>query len=519
MSEIQQNMVKQPDTARRGKKAMKWERGTLLLWGTVVFFTVCYVSLIFNDNVWTDEIFSMNLFAEGFGEIVQETAQDVHPPLYYFLGRIFRLLFGDSLQVQKILTLLPMSLMLALGAWKVRQFWGDRTAFLFQIFLGCLPCTMEYAVQVRMYSWALLCVTVCGLMVWEIMTEEKCSSWILYTAAAAAAAYLHYFALVSVIFIHMMLLVILLLLPKKGKQIRNWLLFSVILIAVYLPWCPYFLKQVISVEGGYWIPEITAETVWGYFTWAFGLEGLWQTTLIYLLIAAAAGAVCLRALFRDGEGLWLKYGFFCMSVPALTTWSGVVLSYMQQPIYRDQYVFPAMGMFCLFAAIGMSKLLGRGLAWLLPENETEREKGIAVFWQKGTRVQTAVMSLLLLFLLFTGAAAYRENFIAEYRSTLTEQTEAFFEENFGENDLVVYNYQAYYFNYKYYFPEEKLAYVREVDLSADFDTIWFLDTEMEWDFVPDQIIPYNLQIEYVGHYGIEYNEFDLYKVTKGAAGV
>ena len=122
-------------------------------------------------------------------------------------------------------------------------------------------------------------------------------------------------------------------------------------------------------------------------------------------------------------------------------------------------------------------------------------------------------------MLFTGAAAYRENFIAEYRSTLTEQTEAFFEENFGENDLVVYNYQAYYFNYKYYFPEEKLAYVREVDLSADFDTIWFLDTEMEWDFVPDQIIPYNLQIEYVGHYGIEYNEFDLYKVTKGAAGV
>ena len=45
----------------------------------------------------------------------------------------------------------------------------------------------------------------------------------------------------------------------------------------------------------------------------------------------------------------------------------------------------------------------------------------------------------------------------------------------------------------------------------------FSDTEMEWDFVPDQIIPYQLQIEYVGHYGIEDNEFDLYQVTKGAA--
>ena len=125
------------------------------------------------------------------------------------------------------------------------------------------------------------------------------------------------------------------------------------------------------------------------------------------------------------------------------------------------------------------------------------------------------MALLLLFVLFTGAVSYRDAFREEYLSTLTRQTEEFFKENFGENDLVVYNYQAYLFNYKYYFPEEKLAYVRDVDLSQDFDTIWFLDTDMEWEFVPDQIIPYNLQIEYVGHYGIEDNEFDLYKVTKG----
>ena len=64
-------------------------------------------------------------------------------------------------------------------------------------------------------------------------------------------------------------------------------------------------------------------------------------------------------------------------------------------------------------------------------------------------------------------------------------------------------------------PEDRLFYVRDVDLSQDFDEIWFLDTDFEWDFVPDQILPYNLQIEYVGHYGIEHNEFDLYRVTKG----
>ena len=159
--------------------------------------------------------------------------------------------------------------------------------------------------------------------------------------------------------------------------------------------------------------------------------------------------------------------------------------FMKQPIYRDQYVFPAMGLFCLFLAIGC------------------------------VRMRKEAVVLILVFLLFTGGISYRDAFRAEYKATLTEQTEEFFRENLGENDLVVYNYQAYYFNYKYYFPEDRLFYVRDVDLSQDFDEIWFLDTDFEWDFVPDQILPYNLQIEYVGHYGIEHNEFDLYRVTKG----
>ena len=73
----------------------------ILIWGSVIFFTLLYLSLIFNNNVWTDEIFSMNLFKAGFGEIVLETAKDVHPPLYYFLGRLFRLLFGEACRYRR----------------------------------------------------------------------------------------------------------------------------------------------------------------------------------------------------------------------------------------------------------------------------------------------------------------------------------------------------------------------------------------------------------------------------------
>lgn len=514
-----------------------YRRNGILLWGMVILFTLLYLSLIFNDNVWTDEIFSMNLFADSFAQIIVDTAEDVHPPLYYFLGRIMRLLFGESLQVQKILTIIPMSLTLALGAGKIRRNFGDRTAFLFILFLGCLPCSMTYAVQVRMYSWALLCVTACGLAAWEILKKNRIFDWIWLAISAVAAAYLHYFAFVSVIVINGLLLLWLLFSKEERKKLVRWLIFSVLMVLAYLPWLPYMLEQVTRVEGGYWIAPITAETVWSYFTWAFGLNPLPQTTYGYLLISIAAGIGCLTGCLRrnrqpgaaeQNHSSVFLYGLFAMAVPSLTAAGGTILSLIGQPIYRDQYVFPAMGLFCLFLAIGMNRVLGDGMAWLLPEAAPDAEaehggkdgevyggKEKSAASEKGSAVRTAGMAVLLLFVLFTGAISYRDAFRDEYLATLTRQTEEFFEENFGENDLVVYNYQAYYFNYKYYFPEERLAYVRDVDLSQDFDRIWFLDTEMEWDFVPDQIIPYNLQIEYVGHFGIEDNEFDLYMVTKG----
>lgn len=467
-----------------GVRKRSWD---LVIWGSVVLFTLLYLSLIFNNNVWTDEIFSVNLFRENFGQIILDTAEDVHPPLYYFLGRMFRLLFGESLQVQKILTLIPVSLTLVLGATKIRRYFGNGVSFLFVIFLGCIPCSMEYAVQIRMYSWALLCVTACALAAWEIYRDGGWPSWIMLSVSAVAAAYLHYFSFISVIIINGLLFLVLLLSKDNRKKLGKWVLFSLLMAAAYLPWLPYFYAQVTRVEAGYWIPPITAETVWSYFVWAFGLEPLPQTTFVFLGISVLAGVFCIFSVRNKEREIRERGGFafFCMAVPVLTAAGGIILSFMKQPIYRDQYVFPAMGLFCLFLAIGCVRL---------------RKEAVA---------------LILVFLLFTGAISYRDAFRAEYKATLTEQTEEFFRENLGEDDLVVYNYQAYYFNYKYYFPEDRLFYVRDVDLSRDFDEIWFLDTDFEWDFVPDQILPYNLQIEYVGHYGIEHNEFDLYRVTKG----
>ena len=55
----------------------------LLIWGSVVLFTLLYLSLIFNNNVWTDEIFSVNLFRENFGQIIMDTAD-----IFFYLSKL-----------------------------------------------------------------------------------------------------------------------------------------------------------------------------------------------------------------------------------------------------------------------------------------------------------------------------------------------------------------------------------------------------------------------------------------------
>ncbi len=470
---------------------------TALIWGSAAFFTILYFTLIFNQNVWTDEIFTMKLLEGNFREIVEGTAADVHPPLYYFVAKLAKLIFGESLQVQKVVAIIPMSLTLVLGATKVRRLFGDRTAFWFIVILGCIPCSMEFAVQVRMYSMALLAVTACGLYSVECYlgkgaagkegrkkrrAREK-SSWAGLVISTVAAAYLHYFAFGSVVIVQGFLFLALLI--GKPKKLKKWFAAAALMILAYLPWAGVLLRQSLGVAQSYWIAKITPETVWGFFEWAFGIHKWKWPCFLFTAVCVAAGCAALAGCIKKRREDICALLF--MAVPALTAVCGVALSFLIRPIYRDQYVFPAMGLFCLFLAIELSQYMEK--KWILYPAS--------------------------LFLLFLGSVQYLETYRQEYKSTLTDQTVAVWNENVGENDIIVYNLFVNRFCYSYYFPEDKLFYVRDVDLDQDFDAIWFLNTAYEWEFVPDQILPYDLQIEYQGHYGIEHNEFDLYKVTKG----
>ena len=82
----------------------------------VVLFALMYISLIFNKNIWTDEAYTMELVRENhFWGIIQNTANDVHPPLYYLIVKCFVLFLGDAFWVYKVVSVIPMVLAMVLA--------------------------------------------------------------------------------------------------------------------------------------------------------------------------------------------------------------------------------------------------------------------------------------------------------------------------------------------------------------------------------------------------------------------
>ena len=457
-------------------KAHGWN---VLIWGMIAFFSLLYISLIFNHNIWTDEAFTLELVKGNLKEIVQGTANDVHPPLYYFYSKLFYDITNGSLWVQKFITIIPQVLTYILIATVFRKKFGYKATYLALLFFACIPCTMEFAVQVRMYSLALLFVTLCGVFAYEAYEEDTRRAWIWLVIGALGAAYTHYFAFVSIVIIVGFLFLAILF--KKRNLLGKWAIATVCMIVGYMPWMKCFIEQVTKVRESYWIPPITAEVIWSYFTWTFDLGLVPGVVYGILAILVVAGVIVLMSIIRKKEKEdWVA--LFAMLVPAVTALLGVVISMTKSPIYRDQYIFPSLMLLAVFVGLAFRKVNGK------------------------------VILLISAFMLFIGAVQYKECFRQEYKSTYVDQTMEFFEENWDEGDIILYNLESMGFIYRLYFPEKEMYYIREFDLSQDFETIWFMNTLNEWPITQLDLINNGLTMEFMGLYGIEHNEFDLYKV-------
>ena len=227
---------------------------TLKQWHiAIIVLGIIFVSLgAFHSNIWFDECYSAGLARHTLGEIWSIGGHDVHPILYYWMLRIVYLITGGSIMAYRIFSVIPIAIMIILGYTHIRKDFGEKTGFIFSFLSAFLPEMAVYAIEIRMYSWAILAVSILAIYAYRLSKEDNTKNWIIFGISSLVSIYLHYYGLMAAGLINVILLIYLII-KKRKKGIIFIVSFGVVQALAYLPWLVNFATQLSNVSKGFWI--------------------------------------------------------------------------------------------------------------------------------------------------------------------------------------------------------------------------------------------------------------------------
>lgn len=293
-------------SGKRNAPSSPADRKYLLAQSLVLLIgAVCYCAGIFQNAIWYDEAFTAGLMNHTIPGILKWATFDVHPHLYYLLLKLFTLIFGHSIPVMRLFSVIGALLFASLGLTHVRRDFGARMGFWYTTVALLLGSTLTYALQIRMYTWAMYFVGLAAIYAYRRATgEESRRNQVLFILFSVAAAYTHYYALFAVAAINIILLV---KVVHGREKLLTWLAVGGIQIAAYLPGAAVFLYQV-GLGGADWIRLTFPDFCFDLVTYhLFGTELRWVFSTHQRLAGVLFVAVCvlfgflLRAALRHKD--------------------------------------------------------------------------------------------------------------------------------------------------------------------------------------------------------------------------
>lgn len=493
---------------RTGRNAYAPGRDILgyLLLGISVVLLGRSLMLCFSNDIWYDELFTVGMISHSYGELVELTARDVHPPLYYMITKFFvdlcKLILPGvhAVAAAKMVSVLSYFVLLLYSVTFIRKRFGIFTGGVFLFCVVSMPQLSGYTVEVRMYSWALLFVTAAFLHGYgavqgsedeeerhhgrlpaaayravDVPKGEKAGgsdrtkrmrqkisaqSQKLHGAAMAcyalAAAYTQYFAAVAAVMVF--LYVLFELLRRDRSRIREWIFWVAAAAAGYTPWLVALYRQVTAVNANYWILPLSWRTFGGCVKFlmkpAFTNDTLNVVlavvmTGIYAVVMVRQVVFLIKSCHNGREnGAVSSRIVFMLAGPGVL--AGVVLfgfaaSMLLRPVFVYRYMIPAMGCFWLSFAVGLYEIWQAGI----PEDGTEGRSG---FFKM-------LPAAALLFVVVVGLRDYRA-FMGEeeYKIRLMKETETALS-SIAPGDVVIYNFDQVQAVTAYYLPEETDSYL------------------------------------------------------------
>jgi len=225
------------------------------------------------QSFWNDEGNSARLSERTIPLILEGTASDIHPPLYYLMLRGWQELVGETEFGLRLLsaflgvglvaltmTFASQTFVLSVhvgdGRWQAKKQKSHNLAMLAGLLTAVNPALVYYSQEARMYELlAFLGILSTVLLIHWLRgaTKLRSKTAVLYVLTLTAGLYTHYF-FPAIIVTHTVMLLVVAQFGKLryfGKErfdkslysFLRWLTLTAAAVFLYLPWLPIFIRQ------------------------------------------------------------------------------------------------------------------------------------------------------------------------------------------------------------------------------------------------------------------------------------
>lgn len=328
-------------------------------------FCLLAARTITTSSIWFDEAFSAYIVKFNFIEIARYTATDVHPPLFYWILKIWIELFGTSEVAFRSMSVMFGMTAITFGFLLVKRLFGRYAAWLSLLFFVISPMLIRYGQEARMYTLAITIVMAATYVLTFAVKSNKRSLWILYGILVSLGMWTHYFT--AVVWIsHWVWRLIVTYRPRMKSQqfvkaffTRDWIIAHVVAIGLFVPWLPSMYKQLTTIQSlGFWIGSVNTDTLTNYLTnILFYLEHnqvidwwvlIFFTTVTILAVFSVKLFKSMNINQRNNYLLIIIIAFvpvlllFLLSLPPL------------KPSFVERYLTPSAAIFSLFVGVTLS---------------------------------------------------------------------------------------------------------------------------------------------------------------------
>src|SRR5579862_4182755 len=307
-----------------------------------------------HESFWMEEAFSLELAKGTLSYLIERTASDAHPPLYYMLLHYWRLVFGDTEVGVRLMSVLFGTLTIPalyrLGARLFDRPTGLVTALLYSLSVPNIGLARE----ARMQPLLLLLTVLSMDYFYQMVAGAKGRVFAAYVAVSTLMLYTQYYGFFTLAAQGIFLGVVLVLSPSQGRA-AFWRCTSgaVLSVLLFLPWLPVFKRQLSGVEESFWILRVKFRgLIYGVSEYA-GAGALGRIVRPIAVIGALVGLAGPIKPEARSPRLAALYLLIWIAAVAGIPWA---ISQISSPIFLPRYA--------MSASLALLMLAARGLTWL-----------------------------------------------------------------------------------------------------------------------------------------------------------